>query len=178
MTEDRIQILREAIAQHLDVHGPRDWSLVWERFPDISRATFWRHVKAVREALSDPVPKLAEQAPLQIYGDSLFPPFFEPLKKLAEYERLLPEAEEMGRQARDNRGKIINWRMYAKSMEMRRGLLQEQIAAAQQLLDMGKMQRLYDAVLETVCAAAPELARDIMVRLRDLQESQSPRSES
>jgi len=173
MTEERVQILREAIAQHLELHGPRDWCLVWERFPDMSRATFWRHAKAVREAPADLERKPTEQVSPQITGDRLFPPFFEPLKKLAEYERLLPEAEEMGRQAMNNQGKIINWRMYAKSMEMRRALLQEQIAAAQLLLDMGKVQRLFDAVFETVSAASPELAMVVMTRLAALQESRS-----
>ena len=63
MTEDQTHHLREAIARHLELHGARDWNVVRERFPDISQATFWRYVKAIRHAstVSDPQP--AEPAP-------------------------------------------------------------------------------------------------------------------
>jgi hypothetical protein len=176
MAEERTQILRGAIAQHLEMHGPRNWKLLWERFPDVSRASFWRHVKAVREAPADLGRNATDQTPLETGGQRLFPPFFEPLQKLAEYERLLPEAEEMGRQAMNNQGKITNWRMYAKSIDMRRDLLQEQITAAQLLLDMGKMQRLCDAVVEAIAAASPELQKDVMGRLVALHESLSSQS--
>jgi hypothetical protein len=165
-------MLRQAISQHLNSCGPRGWSTVRERFPEISNATFWRHVKAVRD-----VPPATATQPSYLKprteDDSirLFPSFFEPMKKLAELERLLPEAEEMGRQARNPQGKIINWRMHAKSLEMRRELLREQIAAAQQLVDLGKMQRLYDAVVDIVATASPNLVKEVGERLVALQKS-------
>jgi hypothetical protein len=173
MTEERVQILREAIQQHLERHGAHDWNVLRERFPDISHATFWRHVKAVRQPAAFPDDKPAERPLPQMGGDRLFPPFFEPLKKLAEYERLLPEVEEMARQAKNSQGKIINWRMYAKSMEMRRTLLQDQITAAQMLVHMEKLQRHYDVVIEVLRAVSPEARLEVMKRIQAWNENAS-----
>jgi hypothetical protein len=170
MSEEQIQNLDEAIEQHLERHGARNWKMVKERFPDISNATFWRHVKVLRQAPVIPDPKPAEQVLSQMGGHGLFPKFFEPLKKLAEYERLLAEVEEMGRQAKNNQGKIVNWRMYVKSMEMRRTLLEQQIAAARMLVDLGKLELQWDAVIETVAAASPEVKKDIVERVSALNE--------
>src|SRR6185312_8603266 len=100
---------------------------------------FWRHVKAVRPPSIVASAKPVEPAAPEVTGEGLFPPFFEPMKKLAEYERLLAEVEEMARQAKDNHGRITNWRMHAKSLEMRRTLLEDQITAAQMLVDMEKL---------------------------------------
>jgi hypothetical protein len=172
VTEERVQILRETIKQHLEAHGPRNWSLVRQRFPDISHATFWRHVKAVREIPptgGSSRPSAVPDASLAS-GNGEFGALFEPLKKLADYERLLPEVEEMGRQAKNDRGRIINWRMHAKSLELRRTIILEQVMTAQHLWDLGRMQHLYDEVLEALSAASPELQRDVMTRLSALQE--------
>lgn len=172
MREDRIQNLDEAIEQHLEHHGPRNWKIVRARFPDISDATFWRHVKVVRQPHTVPDAKPGEVVTPDTRGDRFFPPFFEPMKKLAEYERLLAEVEEMARQAKNNQGKIINWRMYAKSMEMRRTLLEDQITAAQMLVNMDKITRHYDLIVEALKSAPQEIVIEFAERVRELNENQ------
>jgi hypothetical protein len=171
MTDDRAQFLREAIKRHLKIHGPREWNLIREQFPEISHATFWRHVKAVREGLPPVEEKPGPTSePDHGLGGRLFPPFFDPLKKLTDLERVLFEVEEMGRQAKNGQGKITNWRMHAKSIEMRRSMLAEQAELAERLADLGKIQRLYDSIMEVIEGVSPDVAKEIMLRLGHLQE--------
>lgn len=53
------EIIRQAIGDHLREVGPQGWDAVRERFPTVSRATFFRIVKEVREA---PGPELVKKA--------------------------------------------------------------------------------------------------------------------
>lgn len=45
--------LRLAISQHLALHGPTKWPELQAKWPDVSRATFFRHVKEVREDMEN-----------------------------------------------------------------------------------------------------------------------------
>ncbi len=46
---ERTVELHNAIDEHLRLFGSEGWSRVREGFPDISTATFWRHVRLVRD---------------------------------------------------------------------------------------------------------------------------------
>ena len=41
--------LKLAISQHLNLHGPNNWDELRAKFPDVSRATFFRYVKDIKE---------------------------------------------------------------------------------------------------------------------------------
>lgn len=43
--------IKLAISEHLALHGPTGWPDVMARYPDTSRATFFRYVKEVREEI-------------------------------------------------------------------------------------------------------------------------------
>lgn len=45
--------LRLAISQHLALHGPTKWPDLMAKWPDISRATFFRYVKDVRDDMEN-----------------------------------------------------------------------------------------------------------------------------
>lgn len=45
--------LRLAISQHLALNGPTKWPELMAQWPDVSRATFFRHVKDVREEMEN-----------------------------------------------------------------------------------------------------------------------------
>jgi len=38
----------EAIAKHLEIHGPRKWKLVLDQFPDVAEATMWRWIRETK----------------------------------------------------------------------------------------------------------------------------------
>ena len=48
--EQKQQVIN-AIHEHLKLEGPRNWEPVMERFPDVSRSTFFRYVKECRETV-------------------------------------------------------------------------------------------------------------------------------
>lgn len=41
--------LKLAISQHINLHGPNNWDELREKFPNVSRATFFRYVKDIKE---------------------------------------------------------------------------------------------------------------------------------
>lgn len=49
--EDQKDEIKLAISQHLALHGAKGWPDVQAKFPAVSRATFFRYVKEVREAM-------------------------------------------------------------------------------------------------------------------------------
>ena len=65
--------------------------------------------------------------------------------------------------------------MHAKSVEMRRSILAEQVELAERLVDLGKVQRFYDSVVELVKGVSPEAASEIALRMRRLQEGGADR---
>lgn len=51
MSDDQKKELMAAIREHMMLEGPRNWDSLLEKYPSVSRATFWRIVKDVRERM-------------------------------------------------------------------------------------------------------------------------------
>lgn len=49
--EDKKAAAMAAINEHLNLHGPQNWDECMARFPDVSRATFFRWVKEAKETI-------------------------------------------------------------------------------------------------------------------------------
>src|ERR1700741_2662499 len=49
--EDQKAEIKHAVHDHLQLNGPRGWPAVMAKFPDISRATFFRYVKEVQNEI-------------------------------------------------------------------------------------------------------------------------------
>lgn len=47
--EDKKPAVMAAISEHLNLHGPQNWDELMARFPDVSRATFFRWIKEAKE---------------------------------------------------------------------------------------------------------------------------------
>lgn len=47
--EDQKPAVMMAIAEHLRLHGPQNWAELMERFPTVSRPTFFRWIKEAKE---------------------------------------------------------------------------------------------------------------------------------
>lgn len=47
--EDKKLAVMAAIGEHLNLHGPQNWDELMARFPDVSRATFFRWIKEAKE---------------------------------------------------------------------------------------------------------------------------------
>lgn len=53
LTEDQKRVIYNDIREHLMIEGPRNWETLQAKYPDVSRATFWRLVKETRERIED-----------------------------------------------------------------------------------------------------------------------------
>lgn len=49
--EDKKVVVMTAINEHLNLHGPQNWDELMARFPEVSRATFFRWIKEAKEAI-------------------------------------------------------------------------------------------------------------------------------
>src|SRR5690242_13592144 len=113
---ERAQQIKDKIRRHLGEVGAAGWRAIRAECPEISDATFWRYVKAVREEgnkegdhdepATGPTPKADEDVPRL----GALPTFYNPLQKAWLYEALLADAEALRAHAVDRRGKITNAR--------------------------------------------------------------------
>lgn len=53
LTEDQKRSIMNDIREHLMIEGPRNWEDLQAKWPDVSRATFWRLVKESRERMEN-----------------------------------------------------------------------------------------------------------------------------
>jgi hypothetical protein len=172
-----IKQLKDAISQHLDTVGPRNWKLVRDQFPEIAPATFWRYVRQVKSGGPQFNPDHGgditggtEYPEVRVRSPIVPPDFYNPLAKIAEWERLLVDADKLRDQACDKSGKIVNWRMFDRSILVRKHLLLQQKEAINELLNLHEMQKFYNALIETISAASPEVIPKVMDALYGFQE--------
>src|SRR5579859_1754025 len=111
------QRVKDAIRRHLEEVGPTRWKAVRILCPDVSDATFWRCVKAVRtegDRAHDTVrsaPTASPAADDDVPCLGALPAFYNPLQKARLYESLLADAEALRAHAVDRRGKITDARL-------------------------------------------------------------------
>jgi hypothetical protein len=164
------------IQRHLDVFGPVQWKSVRVQCPEISDATFWRYVDAVRKdaanevRLEDPNTCLRQAPGDEIPYLGALPNFYNPLQKARLYESLLTDAEIMRTQAVDHRGKIVNWRMFEKSIHLRDRLLAQQVEVLKFFQDQETGKLLFAQILKIFDDLPNDLTPKLMERLREVQQ--------
>jgi hypothetical protein len=182
-----------AIAEHLQVHGPRDWSLTSEKFPDISRRAWFRAVARVKAA--PPAPKALRAARRAVRGKTKSdllqameahaptvnaPPSpghiakvgvgtLRDLDFMAEALALYREAEALRDQAMtqgpDGSRRITSPRTYTKSMSIRRDLIETCLKLVERAYDVEQTRRFYDALIDELRQESPELVERIAARM-------------
>lgn len=96
---ERAQQIKDLIRRHLAEVGAAQWKVVRRQCQDISDATFWRHVKTVREEGNEQEDQIGAAAAPAVATDDDVPPvgalpaFYNPLQKARQYESLLADAE-------------------------------------------------------------------------------------
>jgi hypothetical protein len=164
------------IQRHLDVFGPVQWKSVRVQCPEISDATFWRYVDAVRKdaanevRLEDPNTCLRQAPGDEIPYLGALPNFYNPLQKARLYESLLTDAEIMRTQAVDHRGKIVNWRMFEKSIHLRDRLLAQQTEVLSFFQNQETNELFFDQIIEILADLPDEIKHKSMDRLREIQQ--------
>lgn len=183
-----------AIAEHLETIGPKDWSIVRDRFPDVAEATFWRWVKQVKasapkpEAIERAQRKLAElgdgatvEQTAAIFRDALPPCGPDPIEYLAkngegavrginfvkELHRQLQSCEQLREHATGPDGKIRNTQLFGQALKLKDATLRTAFKVLEGAYNMGRMERTRQAILDAIAEASPETARKIVGKLQD-----------
>jgi hypothetical protein len=174
---ERARQIKEVIRRHLEEVGARRWKAVRIQCPEISDATFWRYVNAVRKETSkevesdgtvQPIPSLAPNDEIPRLGE--FPAFYTPLQKARLYESLLADAETMRTQAVDSRGRIINWRMFEKSIQLRERLVSQQVEVIDFFQNQEALKLFNDQLLKLAADLPTDVARNFVEQLTELQK--------
>jgi hypothetical protein len=172
----RAQLVKSRIRKHLDEVGSADWKMVRSQCPEISDATFWRYVRAVREEgnkvgdADDATTSSTREAESDVPRLGALPAFYDPLQKARQYEALLSDAEALRAHAVDRRGKIINARQFEKSILLRERLLSQQ-AEMMNFFQSQEMEKLFfDEIVEIAADLPEETQRKLMERLYEQQQ--------
>lgn len=170
--------IKDAINAHLEDFGPREWQKVSARFPDISRATFWRYVKNVRE-INQCAPE--EDANWSDYeGDKILNRLPEKIDKFASQNEyplprqivLLRQAQEdielLKRSALDPQGRIRSSATYQKSITLRIKAVEMESRLLDATFNQHDRQEFYDKIIEVIGSESPEVRDKIIAALEKL----------
>ena len=173
----RVQQMKDLIRRHLEKVGARRWKAVRLQCPDISDATFWRYIKAVREEAeveaglgASVVQSISQATSDEVPNLGAFPSFYNPLQKARLYQSLLADAEIMRAQAVDHRGRITNWRMFEKSIQLRERLVCQQGEVVDFFQDQETGEKFFAQIIEFVDELPKEVAIKFHQQLHELQQ--------
>jgi hypothetical protein len=185
--------LMDDIAAHLASRGPREWETVRARWPEVSRATFFRLVKTFRDRPADPA-RLEEarrelahraageaEAGKAAAGSPLpAPPSPDWLAKNGDHgrgqldlmgrlQRLFDDADRLRTFSLSPDGKGVRNPLYfVQSASLAEKLINTALRAWREVYDLQRTQDFYNAIIEEIAAESPDCAKRIMGRLARL----------
>lgn len=188
---DTQQQLQKAIAAHLQTNGNSNWNPLRAKFTSVSRATFFRYVKAVKDAPPDPrathkarrrartidaVNETAKHLPavpsphyLAKHGEDAVAE----LDFLGRINGLLLRTERLHEYAseHDDNGnfvKITDPNFYALSIRLEKELLAEGRDVLETVWGLRQQQHLHDAILRAIGQVSPEAQQLVAKRMREV----------
>lgn len=194
----RDQVYTE-IAQHLRVHGPKDWHLIRDKYPDqlngpkgsAEERKFYRWVQRVqggalpshtREAIAiaktaiadnlpaAPPPSYIAANPPKAQGQIDF------LSKMGDVWDDLELLRDKGSDLTDGKRSVKNPKLLIDSVYGRLKAMETAIRIMQEVWDLQRMERFYtevvSVIVDMVMPENPELARAIMLRLKGMNDQQ------
>ena len=187
---------KQAIADieaHLATNGPTNYAPLRERYSHLPEPTFWRYVKEAKQKPPTPAlilqarERLAERAATMKNTEVLgtvaanLPAAPSPdyiaktgaqgesnLNLLEKFHTLYADAMLLRDFATNQDGGVKNPMVFAGSISLRHQLLATALKATEAVYDYRRIAGFWNAVLEEIAAADPEIAKRIMERLHRL----------
>jgi hypothetical protein len=179
--------VRRAIGEHLMKIGSESWGEVRRKFPDVPVATFWRWVKELKSRPSPEQMQAARTLLAKVPGATLHEGAALPapmclsavaaggLNAVRKIDFLL-EVHELMSDARLLRGfamepesnEVRDPKVFIDAARLRTQVLQLYVSALPMVYSGERTQKLYTAVIEAVAACDPDVARQILDRVRAL----------
>jgi len=177
---ERIEQIKEAIIGHLKTVGASDWEEVQKDFLDVPTSSFWRYVKKAKEQLESPVaPDVAADlfSRKEPAGERPEPwdkpelnATFRLLNHAQRFYELYADILALRQHALDADGRIRDPQLFAKAIRLRNQLLNDELNVVDGIRETNLRTKFFDAVIETVAKASPEVAQAIMISLNQLNE--------
>jgi hypothetical protein len=177
---ERVQQVQEAIIEHLKAVGACDWEEVQKEFLDVPTSSFWRYVKKAKVQLERPVaPDVAadlfsREEPTEDQSEPWDKPelnaTFRLLKHAQRFYDLHADILALRQHALDKDGRIRDAQLFAKTIRLRSQLLKEELSVVDGIHATDVNTRFFDAILETVAKASPEVAKAIIISLEELHQ--------
>jgi hypothetical protein len=181
---ERVQQVQEAISDHLKNVGSHDWADVQKDFLEIPTSTFWRYVTKAKEQMERPVaPNVAADlfSREEPTGDQSEPwekpelnSTFRLLRHAQRFYELHADLLALRQHALDANGKIRDAQLFAKAIRLRSQLLKEELNVVDGIRETDVNTKFFDAIIETVAKASPEVAKAIMISLNELNQQFNP----
>ena len=179
-SSERVQQVQEAIIDHLKAVGACDWEDVQKEFLDVPTSSFWRYVKKAKEQLERPVaPNVAADlfSREERTGGGPEPwdkpelnSIFRSLKHAQRFYDLHADILALRQHALDTDGRIRDPQLFSKTIRLRNQLLKDELNVVDGFRETDLNTKFFDAVIEAVAKASPEVAKTIMISLNDLNE--------
>jgi hypothetical protein len=174
-SSERSQQLQAAILNHLATVGPHDWEEIKKDFLDIPSSTFWRHVKKVKKQLEKPALPVrnadlfaqSDEAEDEVELEETPKPnaVFRLLKHTQRFYELHADVLALRQHALDKEGRIQDAHLFAKTIRLRNQLLNDELSVVEGVNRTDVNTKFFDAVIEAVAKASPEVSAEIMKSL-------------
>lgn len=184
-----------AIEAHLAAEGPRNWSVVRGRYPQVSEASFWRWVRVAKETVAnketldearrrfqEEVEAMPDDQRLAVLMHNLptapSPDYLakngdhgmERLNLLAVIQGLLEDANKLRAYSVNENDDIKNPVWFDRSMERRERFVNTAINAMREVWELRRIEQMFDIIVEEIAAESKETAHRITMRLRAANE--------
>jgi hypothetical protein len=153
---------------------------VQKDFLDVPTSSFWRYVKKAKEQLERPVaPNVAADLfSLQQRTGERPEPWNKPelnsafrlLKHAQRFYELNADILALRQHALDMDGRIRDPQLFAKTIRLRNQLLKDELNVVDGVRETDLNTKFFDAVIEAVAKASPEVAKAIMISLYERNE--------
>lgn len=188
MIADHLRLAIKAdIRAHLLSQGSQGWTALRGRYPEVSPATFWRLLRQVKGETRASAGEVTHLKPSHLSETSKQFPRHEADRKAAspsgekrrrmnvmplflELGSLISEAELLREYAMDESGRIRHPEAFAKSIKLREGLISRAVNIHYYASDAEAQKQFYDLLIDKIAGASPEVAKTIVVALRELNK--------
>ena len=185
-SSERIKLVQDAIVTHLKTVGPHDWDEIQKDYLDIPTSSFWRYVKKAKEQLErsavvvGPLDLFAENKRAEDKTKAWENPntnsVFRVLNHCQRFYELHSDLLALRQHALDPNGQIRDPQLFAKTIRLRNQLLNDELNTAEGVAHTDLNTKLFDAMIEAIAKASPEVAKAVIVSLERVNEEIKPKN--
>jgi hypothetical protein len=184
ITQDVRSAVKADIRSHLLAGRTDGWKSVQKKYPEISKATFFRYRREVELSLTggnlDPDQEAADASAddaslasvkiARTASEMTTFPIKSPREIAQGYQELFADSQRMRAYALDSKGKVRDPVAFSRSVKMRENALGCIFMSRRELWDMERIEQFYNTIIDVIGEADPEMQRAMMRKLHDFNK--------